>query len=309
MKQIALFILITVNILFFYGCDNASSSSSSQLVDSLNNVIEKQKKDIKALSDTIDMLKYPADQRFAKAIEYLSDNNLDEAEKLFKDIKTLFPLSDEAKQCDAQIQKIADKRQELIAEQERIKALGFKALSTMASFKIKDVSVTFSGFSTGKEFSHDTYPTYSGSQWFYNTADKGNKFIFCSMSASSESSDPSLPTLAIYSVNGDRLSHEGDFRIEFAQWDDYGSYLGNEPDNHNDFAKVNSVKFKLGCEVSEEILNKPYIVVLKLSNTQERDYDRFRNPPYWYSGNAGYPSTLSIDDFNTDYKAVRIANL
>lgn len=308
MKNLIFHVMLVATVVFFVSCGN-SSSESSPLVDSLNNVISKQKAEIKLLSDTIDRLKVPADQRFAKALECYANNNLDEAEKYFKEIKELFPLSDEAKKCDDQLLAIVKKRQEIEAEKERIKALGFKALKPVLNATISDVSVSFSGFSIGKEFAHDTYPTYTGSQWFYNTADKGNKFITCSMSATSKNTDPLLPTLAIYSIHGEKLEHEGDFRIEFARWDDYGSYLGNEPDNHNDFAKVNTVKFKLGCEVPESVLSKPYIVVMKLANTQTRNYDNLRNPPYWYSGNSGYPSSLTIEDFNTDYKAVKISNL
>ncbi|MBR5102701.1 MAG: hypothetical protein IK092_06210 [Muribaculaceae bacterium] len=295
-------------LIYFTSCGNANTSSN-QLVDSLKNVVASQKVDIKNLADTISMLKFPADQRFAKAVDAFNNDNLDEAETLFNEIKELFPLSEEAKQCDIQIQKIADKRKELIAEQERIKALGFKALTSVTNATIDGVSVSFTGISVGKDFTHDSYSSYGGSEWFYNTADKGNKFITCSMSATTKESNPNLPTLALYSINGDKLKYEGTFKIEFARWDDYGSYLGNEPDLHNDFAKVNTVQFKLGCEVSEDILYNPYMVVLKLANTQIRNYDRFSNPPYWYSGDAEYPYTLGIEDFTSNYKVIRIANL
>lgn len=308
MKHFYLFLVAAFAALATGGCGN-SSTSSNKLVDSLKTVVERQQAQIKALTDTIDMLKFPADQRYARAMEAFAGDNLDEAEKRFKEIKHLFPLSDEAAQCDEQLQKIVAKRQEIAAEQERIKALGFKALEPVANVTVGGVAVSFSGFSVGKEFIHDTYYTYGSSQWYYNTADKNNKFITCSMSATSSNDDPKLPTLALYSINGDKLKLEGTFRIEFARWDDLGSYLGNEPDLHNDFAKVNTVSFKLGCEAAEEIFAKPYMVVVKLSNTQTRDYERFRNPPYWYSGDAGYPASLTIDDFDSKYKAVKIANL
>ena len=76
------------------------------------------------------------------------------------------------------------------------------------------------------------------------------------MSVTSTEKNPDIPTLAIYSISGDKLIKEGTFRIEFARWDNYGSYLGNEPDTRNDFSKVNTVGFKLGCEVNESILIK-----------------------------------------------------
>ena len=307
MKNIQI-LLIVILTFAFVSCSQSDSSSSSK-VDSLNIVINNQQAEIKALNDTLEMLKFPADQRLTKAIEFINNGNLDEAENLLNQIKNLFPNSQEAKSSDEQMQRIAEKREEILAEQERIKALGFKALSPVSSATIDDVSVSLNAFSTGKDFIHDTYSTYTGSSWRYNTADKGNKYIYCSMTVTSTSSDPNLPTLALYSVQGDKLKHESDFKIEFARWDDYGTYLGNEPDFHNDFSKVNTIKFKLGCEVSEKILANPYVVVLKLANTQVRESGRFDNPPVWYSGNAEYPLTLKVEDFNAEYKAVKIANL
>ena len=255
------------------------------------------------------MLKFPPNQRLANAEDNFNSGNLDDAEKQIRQIQRLFPNSSEAKVCVDLLQKIESKRQLIIAEEKRIKALGFKALTPVSNTTIDGTSVSFSGFSIGKDFIHDAYSTYSGSEWFYNTANKGNKYITASMSATSNNSNPDLPTLGFYSVEGDKLFHQGTFKIEFARWDDYGTYLGNEPDFHNDFAKVNTVKFKLGCELPERILSKSYIVVIKLENTQSREYDRFGNPPYSYKGNAKYPSTLTIDDFKSNYKAVKIANL
>lgn len=300
---------VAIFVLFFTSCIQSGSSDSNAKVDSLTNVIEVQKGEINALNDTIEMLRFPAGQRLAKAIENINNGNLDEAEKLLNQIKQLFPNSPEFESCDKQLQVISDKRQAIKAEQERIKALGFKALTPVLNATIGDVKASFSGFSVGKEFVHDTYYIYGSSRWFYHTADKGNKYITCSMSITSNDSDPSIPTLGLYSIEGDILKYKDSFTIQFARWDDYGAYLGNEPDLHNDFAKVNTVSFKLGCEASEETFSKPYMVVLKLANTQKRNYDRFNNPPYWYSGNAAYPSTLSIDDFSSDYKAIKIANL
>lgn len=308
MKIIQLLLFVVV-FSVITSCSQSGPSSSDQKVDSLNTIVASQKAEIRALTDTIEMLKFPADQRLAKAIENIGYGNLDEAEKLLNQIKQLFPNSKESENCDAQLQVIADKRQAIIAEQERIKALGFKALSPVLNTTINDVKAAFSGFSVGKEFVHDTYYTYGSSRWYYHTADKGNNYITCTMSITTDNSDPDIPNLALYSIEGDKLNLIDSFTIQFARWDDYGTYLGNEPDLHNDFAKVNTVTFKLGCEASKDVFAKPYMVVLKLVNTQKRHYDRFQNPPYWYTGDAGYPSELTIDDFNSNYKAVKIANL
>ena len=105
------------------------------------------------------------------------------------------------------------------------------------------------------------------------------------------------------------MSLEGTFRTEFNRWEDYATYLGNYHDSHNDFAKVNSVKFKLGLQVSDEKLNKPYAIVLMKENVLARHYERFDNPPVSYVGSADYPSTLSLSDFGSKYVIVKRYNL
>ena len=134
------------------------------------------------------------------------------------------------------------------------------------------------------------------------------------MSVTSESHDPDIPTLAVYSIKGDKMSLESIMRIEFARWKDYGAYLGNHADYGNDFSKTSTIRFKLGAEVSSEFTKKAYAIVLKKYNGLSRNYNRYDNPPISYRGNMMYPQYLSVDDFklkgdNADYILVKIANL
>ena len=108
------------------------------------------------------------------------------------------------------------------------------------------------------------------------------------------------------------MTWEGNFKTEFARWDDYGSYLGNDHDFGNDFAKTSSVRFKIGKEVAEEIVKGPYALIMKKENALNRNYERFNNPPISYIGSVDYPYTLKLEDFTKDdsmFIVVRIANL
>ena len=108
------------------------------------------------------------------------------------------------------------------------------------------------------------------------------------------------------------MTLEGTFMTKFARWSDYGSYLGNYHDNINDFAKTSSVRFKLGCEVSEDVVRKPYALVLKKENTLTRNTEKFENPPVSYIGHVDYPSTMKPNFFTVDgsvFVVVKIANL
>ena len=305
-----LFTVFGVILLMSCNSDKTYISQLQQQIDSLSNVVANKESMIKQQHDTIVLLKYPADQRLAKIKALISEENFSEAKSEIASLQTVFPNSSEAAMCPALAQSINTKQAEIEAEKERIRALGFKALKTSSNVSIDYNTVLISKISIDKQFVHDVYRTYSGSSWYYNTADRGNKFITAEMSVTSTSKDPNIPTLAIYSIKGDKLNFEGTFRIEMARWDDYGTYLGNEHDNNNDFSKVSTVKFKLGCELSESIFSKPYMVVLKKTNTQSRHYERMRNPPIYYSGTTGYPNMLNIDNFNNgDYVAIKIANL
>ena len=103
---------------------------------------------------------------------------------------------------------------------------------------------------------------------------------------------------------------EAKLDTEFARWDDYGSYLGNYADYNNDFSKVNTVKFKIGAQVSNEVVKKPFVLVMKKENVLKRTYDKYSNPEISYTGAATFEYTLSIDAFKDDggYVAIKRFN-
>ena len=105
------------------------------------------------------------------------------------------------------------------------------------------------------------------------------------------------------------MNYEERFDMRYARWDDYGSYLGNEADFNNDFTKTSTVKFKLGAEVSTEITKSAFAIVAKNENVLTEEYDRFKNPPKYWTGTASYPYSLKLSSFDVDYGVVKIFNL
>lgn len=304
------FLLTVCCSLALASCSGGGSPELQSKVDSLTNVVSTQQSLIASMQDSIRVLQFPADQRLAKIQQLIAQESYAEAKSEIGALKSYFPNSQEAAQCQSLTETIDTRLAAIEAEKERIKALGFKALKPQSKVTIGYNTVTFSGISVGNKFIHDVYPTYTGSEWREHTADRGNKYITVAMDVTSTSKNPDIPTLAFYSVNGGTLKLEDTFRVDMARWSDYGTYLGNEPDLKNDFSKVSTVKFKLGCELPESDFSKPYIVVLKKVNSQVRNEERMRNPPIYYYGDAGYPQSLTIDDFNGEnYVAIKIANL
>ena len=253
---------------------------------------------LKEKQEQIELLSYPADQRLFEIKTEIANGQYTYARNDIASLKELFPHSKEASECDNLSAVIEEKMEEKRKEEERIKALGFKAIAEQNSVKIDYNTITLSGISIGSRFTYDSY----GDEWYYREADRGSKYVSMQMSVTSSSHNPKLPELAVYSISGDKMKY-------VARWKDYGAYLGNYHDYSNDFAKVSTVRFKLGLQVENETLAKPYAIVLKKENVLSSKYDRFKNPPVSYSGYADYPSTLSIDDFKGNYVIIKRYNL
>lgn len=260
------------------------------------------------LRDTIAMLSLPASQRLSRINKQVCAGEYSQAQQGIDELNRLFPDSKESQQTSAILQRIDNLIAKQKAEEERIKALGFKALKPVSSVSIDYNRVDISSISVGNTFVFDSY----GDHWRYLQADKGSKYITGMMKITSDSKDPRLPQPAIYAIEGNRMIYKGNFTVRFNRWEDYGTYLGNDHDFSNDFAKTNSIRFKIGVEVQNEILQKPYAIVLKKSNSLLRSYNRFDNPPVSYIGGVDYPHILLLEDFNNEnskYVIIKITNL
>lgn len=301
--------LLTIFALAFIYC----SCTSKHEVEVKIAEVEKKYQDslsvlrneLKDARQQITLLSFPADQRMQKAKDLIESGELEKATMEIEQLKRLFPNSPEASSSSMLLSKIEQLKEAKRKEDERIKALGFKAIQEQQTVKVDYNTVTYSSISTGNTFVFDAYDD----RWFYRDADRGNKFVTMQMSVTSTSHNPQLPELALYTISGDKMVLEGTFDTEFARWRDYGAYLGNYHDSSNDFSKVSTVKFKLGLQVGIEKLSKPYAIVLKKKNVLSYHYDRFKNPPISYNGSADYPSTITIEDFKTKFALIKRYNL
>lgn len=307
MKRVLAFSVLLI-ILLGCGADQTELNSLRKERDELAAKVNADAALIQALRDSVTMLSFPADQRLTKINSLVSSSEYTAAKQEISRLTTLFPESKEAKSAPALLERIDKLIAQKRAEEERIKALGFKALKASTTFKIDYNKIELTSISVGNTFTFDSY----GDSYFYRSADRGNKYITAAMKITSDSKDPKLPQLAVYKISGDSMTWEGNFTTEFARWDDYGSYLGNDHDFGNDFAKTNSVRFKIGKEVSEEIVKGPYALIMKIENALNRNYERFDNPPISYIGSVDYPYTLRLEDFTKEgsqFIVVKIANL
>jgi hypothetical protein len=308
MREICTLSLLTI-ALFLTACSHHSTELKKVVAqrDSLAIIVSSKQQLIQRMRDSINMLSFPSDQRLLKIKELINNNCFSDARSELICLVNLFPNSQEARFADELEKQIQIEIEKQEAEASRLRALGFKAIKASLTAQIDCNQVSFSEIRVANTFTFDSYD-YS---YFYITADRGSKFVSVAMKVTSSSKDPKLPQLAVYSINGDTMHKEGTFITKFRRWKDYGYYLGNYHDNSNDFAKTSTINFKLGCELSEEILKQPYAIVLKKENALIRREDRFENPPVSYVGSVDYAYSLSVDDFGQSgrYQLIKLSNL
>lgn len=307
MKKTFVYTMGILGLIYVSSCNSKSEMEAKiaevkkMYQDSLT-IVRNELKDAKA---KIEILSYPADQRFSHITKLFNGQEYNKAKREIEELKNVFPNAPENTECIKILEKISALEAAKKAEEERIKALGFKAITPKSTFKIDYNTITLSSISIGKTYTFD----YRSDEWTYREADRGTKYISAAMSITSTNHDPDLPQLAVYKIEGGEMVYVESFDTEFARWEDYGTYLGNYHDSRNDFAKVSTVKFKVGVQISNEVLSKPYAIVVKNENGLTSSYDRFKNPPKSYVGSVSYPRTLSVEDFTKNYILVKTYNL
>lgn len=288
------------------GC-GARNNEKSEL-QYANDSIAILNKQLDSLQSKIKLLSYPADQRFQSARSLFEESKYSEAREEIKKLRQIFPKSQEAIQGKDLLIKIAEAEKAQKAEQDRIKALGFKALTPNLSAKIGVNSISFSNITTSKKYTFDSCPEARKIE--EKLADRGSKFVLTTMKVTSTSKNPLLPIPAVYRIEGSMMHFVGAFQINFALWNSYSHYLyAYEKGVENDFAKTSTISFKLGCLVKDDILAGPYAVVLKKSNVLSRRYNKYALPEVYYDGNESYPSDLSVDSFNDQFQLLKLTNL
>lgn len=310
MKKLFLYtILLAIIVLLLQSCSQINKNETATRIAEIEKLyqdsINALRQELSNANAKIETLSYPADQRFAHIVELFNSGDYDGVKKEVSELTQVFPFAKEIEKSNDFLKKIEAIEIAKKAEEERIKALGFKAIPEKLTIDIDYNKVTFSNISVSSRFTFDSY----GDRYYYRDADRGTKYVSMQMSVTSTSHDPLLPQLALYRISGDKMVIEGKFTTEYARWKDYGAYLGNYHDSTNDFSKVSTVRFKLGLQVSNEVLEKPYAIVLMKENALIMTYNRYDNPPQSYSGSANYPSMLSLEDFSDKYVIIKKYNL
>ncbi|MDC1308974.1 hypothetical protein N8Y96_02480 [Saprospiraceae bacterium] len=284
------------SLLILHSCQNGPSQKE---YDGLKSQLEQCSKENEELKNT-------PENRLLSAQNLETEGNSVLAESEYKALVEKFPKSDQAKIAQQFIDKVEKEREEKIKEEERKKRLGFKVLEQKTSIKQGDCKLKFSNIKLKSRWIFDRY----GDKWRYIEAERGNKHLTFTLSITAESKSPNLPPIYVYQLIDGKLQFKATAFYKFHRWEDYASYLGNNADYGNDFARTETIRFSPGVQLAMDDFNKyPTFLMVKKSNCVLKNKDRFGNPPISYSNSAcNYDQTLTADMATEDYFTIKIYN-
>jgi len=263
----------------------------------LKRQLEAVTQDQKRLEQSVAELSVTAPMLLKQAVDAVSGGDAARAEKIVSTLGSRFPGTSEHKSATVALEALRTRDKEKQKEASRLAALGFKALKieTLDTGSVKGgVGIP----RAGNQFAFDRY----NDTFHYFDADRDNKYVMASLllTAGKGITNPDLPGIALYFAEGDQLRKLGNFKMRFASWSDYATYLGNYPDSRNDFAKTATVKFEVGVEVpASDAAKRPLYVVATKVGCLQRHEARFSQPPVSYVGTCGgLAASLSLEDFS-----------
>lgn len=201
-------IYISLMGILFVGCQSRNDGNSG--LKSARDSIKMLSHEIDSLQSKIKILSYPANQRLFSAQSLFNEGKYAEARKEIEDLIQVFPKSEEAKQSEGLSFKITEAEDSIRIEQERIKALGFKAITPNLSAKIGENTISFSNFTTSVKYTFDNCPKVNNIE--EQTANRDNKYVLTTMTVTSTASNPKLPIPAVYSIKGGVMQYVGVFK-------------------------------------------------------------------------------------------------
>ena len=299
-------LVLIFGTLTFLGCSDQQDRKNQKKIAQLKMELALAKSELsranaklKSFSVELTEIENTAENRFIRAQKLLSENNLQDAKIEFQGIVDDFQGTEEATNASKEIAKIDKALKQNKIDAEKKSALGFKALKSVSTVKLENLSIEFERIRTARKWSFDDYGSDSRSR----DAEKGNRHILARVLITSDNKNPFLPPVMAYKMNNGELKLLGILGYEFSRWDDYDSFLGKNTDAGNDFSKAKTVPFNLGLQVSKDQLSGETVyIVLKKSGCFERKKKTSGNPAIYYSETiCSVKEILSIEDFNKDY--------
>ena len=290
-KQSIVFIVLAITTNLLLSCTQANktdvTAKIAEVESKYQDTIKILRHQLSEANEKIGILSYPADQRLAHIGELFNSGDYDGVKKETAELKRVFPNAKENDGCNEYLKKIEAIEAANKAEEDRIKALGYKAFKDNPTVKFGNVTYSFSGFTYGRTFTFEY--VLDVNEYSYEVADKNCTYILASLSISTKENHASPPRVYACEIVDGKLKEIDDFRIEYATYDTYGASIGNYSETSHDFSKVSSVKYKMAAQIPQSYTSKPIVIIAKKT--------------------YGYLSgEISIDEVRENYEVIKILN-
>lgn len=292
MKKLTIILLLGAIIsCFSSSCTQSNKTDvNAQFVEiekKYQDSIKVLKQELKESNDKIEILSFPADQRLIRIGELFNSGDYDGVKKEVTELKRVFPNAKENEASNEFLRKIEVIEAAKKAEEERIKALGYKAFKDNLIVKSDNLTYSFSGFTYGRTFTFEY--VYDVDEYSYEVADKNCTYILASLAISTKENYASTPNVYACEIVNGKLKEIDDFRIEYASYNTYGASIGNYSETSHDFSKVSSVKYKMAAQIPQSYTSKPIVIIVRKK--------------------SGYLSgEISIDEVRENYEVIKILN-
>lgn len=290
-KTSIVFIVLAITTNLLLSCTQANKTDVTvqiaEIESKYQDTIKILRHQLSEANEKIGILSYPADQRLAHIGELFNSGDYDGVKKETAELKRVFPNAKENDGCNEYLKKIEAIEAAKKAEEERIKALGYKAFKDNPTVKFGNVTYSFSGFTYGRTFTFEY--VLDVDEYSYEVADKNCTYILALLSISTKENHASTPRVYACEIVDGKLKEIDDFRIEYATYDTYGASIGNYSETSHDFSKVSSVKYKMAAQIPQSYTSKPIVIIAKKT--------------------YGYLSgEISIDEVRENYEVIKILN-
>lgn len=238
----------------------------------------------------------------------LKEDKLSDAQALAEKLEQRYGASAQSKAARAEIAQLQAKFKAKEELAQKMEAMGFYALKPTSAAKANDFIVKVESLTLGTRWTFDSH----GTSYMYRDSRRGEKFVLLktTLVSTDKSTDPYLPDVAIYRIEGKTMARLEPMNYEFRQWQGHGTYIGLYHDFKNDFAHSASVAFNAGASIGEDAAKTPFAVVLTDGLCHERK-TKIGQPEieYRYRQECTAKSTLTAEDFKSgDYQILSFFN-
>ena len=148
MKNLSIvFIVLAIVTCLLSSCSQANKANVAaqiaEIESKYQDTIKVLRQQLDEANDKIGILSFPADQRLAHIGELFNSGDYDGVKKEAAELKRVFPNAKENDGCSEYLKKIEAIEAAKKAEEEKIKALGYKAFKDNPTVKFDNVTYSF----------------------------------------------------------------------------------------------------------------------------------------------------------------------